>query len=668
MLKQSWILMFLSVGITALAPARYETDVESLKSALNAVKRKQITLEPTSQEYYNDFRSRKYHEGNVERNFEMERQNDRVLPDENEKLEFLPNENGQLEMVDDEFQGINDKMLEKSILNYLMNAQEQERVPSSLFRERERSSSHKRANVNDDIDFHERANFILEQLRNSDPSALKELEENYLDVPISEKYGMNQGKKIYENESPMSWSELFDKGDFLPGEGARRNGEENDFTDKDMEQDILYFLPTERRNINARYPLGRQFDKYRTLGKRYPVAKRSPKEFQQMEKQMMDPKVAQDLGALFGAQSALKTRNYTRAHNHEHEDEDEHEHEHEHEHETMQNENENDNIRIDTTEAPKVKPTSKGQKENVTKINTSNGKSIEVKKKSVDWSQYFGIDRRKKKTIFLARPDTQDQDDEWMLQRYYENMAENLKHPEEESETESNDKKDKIERMYTMLSDISTELEKERDYIINKLAAAYSYKKIRKALDGLHNILAIQKEIQNNLTQNFRNDGTIMKSENKRTGFNAGTKEASDVNKKCPDLEKIERHCKAAYNFAGDNNQMFYFPCVTYQICKACVPNETEEECLTSFALEAAKACDAIVKEKGIYKELQFCIDTILSSMKLQPSIGISEQCRVNRESCLRRYHSRYRHRYPSFPFYVDFLFRRDSDLSQTSD
>ena len=63
-------------------------------------------------------------------------------------------------------------------------------------------------------------------------------------------------------------------------------------------------------------------------------------------------------------------------------------------------------------------PPPKGQTENGTKPNKS--KSIEVRKKSVDWSQYFGIDRRKKKATFTAGQGTPSQDDEWMLQRYYE--------------------------------------------------------------------------------------------------------------------------------------------------------------------------------------------------------------------------------------------------------
>lgn len=91
MLGQGWILTLVSVGITALAPAPYERNEESLRSALDAVTRKRISLEPASQEYYNDFPSLKYHAGDVERMFERERQADRILPKGEEELEFLPN-------------------------------------------------------------------------------------------------------------------------------------------------------------------------------------------------------------------------------------------------------------------------------------------------------------------------------------------------------------------------------------------------------------------------------------------------------------------------------------------------------------------------------------------------------------------------------------------------
>lgn len=108
------------------------------------------------------------------------------------------------------------------------------------------------------------------------------------------------------------------------------------------------------------------------------------------------------------------THNY-KNHDHEHNHDLDHDHDHEHDHEHDhgdQHKHEN------TSEAPKVMLPSKGQKENATKLNKS--KSIEVRKKSVDWSQYFGIDKRRKKAALMAGQGTQTQDDEWMLQRYYE--------------------------------------------------------------------------------------------------------------------------------------------------------------------------------------------------------------------------------------------------------
>ncbi|KAL2719284.1 stress response protein NST1 [Vespula squamosa] len=691
MLGQGWILTLVSVGITALAPAPYEMNEESLRSALNAVTRKQISLEPASQEYYNDFRSLKYHGGNVEKMFERERQADRVLPEEDEELEFLPNENGQLEIVGDGFQGVNNKLLEKSVIDYLENAQEQERIPS-LFRERERNSNHKRgsATENTNIDGRELVKLFLEELQDDYPYAQTETEENYLNTPIYEKYKSNQGN-FYENEGPMSWSELFDKGDLLPGE-RRRNGEENDFADKNTEQSILYFLPIERRNVNARYPLGREIDKYRNLGKRYPVAKRSPKEFQQVKRQIMDPKIAQDLGALFGTQSTLKTRNYTRPHNHDHDHDHDHDHNHDHDHDHVHNyDHGHENIHVNTSVAPKVIPISKGQKENITKINTSKEKDIEVKKKSTDWSQYFGIDRRKKKTTFLARPGTQDQDDEWMLQRYYEihnsngiggksvkiflaNMAENLKHPERESEKENDERKEKINQIYEMMNNVGMDLGKAKDQIMNRLAVAYSLEKMRKALNEFRNNLAARKEAQkaayarNNLTQNFRNDESIQKTEKKQTSFNINIEDALDENKNCPDLKEIERQCKIVDNLTEDNSQMLYLPCVMLQICKACIPNEMDE-CLMNYAIEVRKVCNN-QNEKGALTENEFCVTTALNLMQLQPSIATSLQCRINKESCLHRYYYRYRHRYLRHPQHVNYFSHEsyDSPISQPSE
>lgn len=99
-------------------------------------------------------------------------------------------------------------------------------------------------------------------------------------------------------------------------------------------------------------------------------------------------------------------------------------HDHNHDHDHVQNHDNHEHDYGDqhkhdnSSEAPKVTPPPKGQKENATKLEKS--RSIEVRKKSVDWSQYFGIDRRRKKATFMAGQGTQNQDNEWMLQRYYD--------------------------------------------------------------------------------------------------------------------------------------------------------------------------------------------------------------------------------------------------------
>lgn len=134
-------------------------------------------------------------------------------------------------------------------------------------------------------------------------------------------------------------------------------------------------------------------------------------------------KVAQDLGALFGTHDFTDSHNHTHKSDHDHDHDHNHErkqeldqnHEHKHENQTHDHKHDHESK---TETSSKITPFLKGQKENAT--NMAKSKFVQVRKKSVDWSQYFGIDRRKKKATFTAGQGTQNQDDEWMLQRYYE--------------------------------------------------------------------------------------------------------------------------------------------------------------------------------------------------------------------------------------------------------
>lgn len=136
-------------------------------------------------------------------------------------------------------------------------------------------------------------------------------------------------------------------------------------------------------------------------------------------------KVAQDLGALFGTQSTdVHNRTYKPEHDHDHDHVHDHDHEHDHDHDHVHHHDQdydhdhNHGHGESVTEtSPNTTLSSKNQKEDATKAAKS---KFQVRKKNVDWSQYFGIDRRKKKATFMAGQGTQNQDDEWILQRYYE--------------------------------------------------------------------------------------------------------------------------------------------------------------------------------------------------------------------------------------------------------
>lgn len=86
----------------------------------------------------------------------------------------------------------------------------------------------------------------------------------------------------------MSWGELLSKGT-LPRD-QEKDINDNEFVDRDQDQNILYMSPADRRNVNGRYPIGREYENYRKLTKRYPIAKRSPKP-DQTKLKTIDPKV-----------------------------------------------------------------------------------------------------------------------------------------------------------------------------------------------------------------------------------------------------------------------------------------------------------------------------------------------------------------------------------------
>lgn len=124
------------------------------------------------------------------------------------------------------------------------------------------------------------------------------------------------------------------------------------------------------------------------------------------------------MGILFGTQSTTENKNNT---THEHANHDHNLEQNSKHHQQGKSEMTGKNQET-TSVASIVNSHQKGQEENITKINQSKERPIEVKKKSVNWSDYFGIDKRKKKSTFMPKPGSQNQDDEWFLERYYKVM------------------------------------------------------------------------------------------------------------------------------------------------------------------------------------------------------------------------------------------------------
>lgn len=141
----------------------------------------------------------------------------------------------------------------------------------------------------------------------------------------------------------------------------------------------------------------------------------------------------------------------------------------------------------------------------------SQHKQLEISKKSVDWSDYFGIDKRHKKS--------KTEDDGWLLDQYlkaYSISAKTIKNSEGESKPDHShfeiDKKSsddidaKLRAMEDMIVDQtvkftgahegmtdSEEIQAVKDRVIDQLAAAYSLEKMRKALNEFKTSMAAQK-------------------------------------------------------------------------------------------------------------------------------------------------------------------------------
>ncbi|XP_078046437.1 uncharacterized protein LOC144474915 isoform X2 [Augochlora pura] len=567
---QQWLLIFLIAGTTTLivgVPDRVMEESLSLTGALNAITRKQRALNTAPQNFYNDLRNLKYPGADTDpnRNIDQEQQVERDIDGVDEQIEFLPN--GRIYVNRELVTDLNDKTRKKVLIDYLSSILQQEEPVTSLFRERERGVNRKRT-----------ANPDKMQIRGT---LFTTDDENYDSVDES----ANKNRKPYLGRSratrlthksidrrsiAMPWSDSVNQ-EFLMHDPYAED-DDSEFTEGEVDPKLLYLLLADRKILDRGQPLRNDYGMYRIMDKRYPVAKRSP---QPPKKQATDPKVVQDLGALFGTQSSTN-------HNHTYDRNHDHGHDHDHNHKQQKHES--------ATEAPKVNLPMKDQKDNATK--NEKPKPIEVRKKSIDWSQYFGIDRRRKKSLFMPGQGTQNQDDEWMLQRYYENMGNNLRGNDRESKKENFSGQDQLKTLACILAKYS--LEK-----MERKANQTSNFRENRILAKLNDKCKRNNDDDNMIAENdddviIEDDDDLMVGSNNGNGDVEGIEEDKSTCLVARNVQEIQEQCNFKLaSLVIDLQRLFHGPCVMLEMCKACVKDELKKNCLMYYLLDTKRLCNS---------------------------------------------------------------------------
>nr|CAI5836259.1 unnamed protein product [Callosobruchus analis] len=316
-------------------------------------------------------------------------------------------------------------------------------------------------------------------------------------------------------------------------------------------------------------------------------------------------------------------------------------------------------ITMITTMKPNKK--SEDNKEEYNPLSLVSQKPLQIKKKSIDWSDYFGLDRRKKS-------DSNDLDKEWLIERYHKSVAMTKKRATEvpsssfrkhdtiakptstsdQTKVEDLALEDLDSKLKGMEDDIidgalkytgahegvmdPTEIQEIKDKVISKLAAAYSLEKMRNALEEYK--LTVGKQEQN--TKDKVVGDKFLFTEEKRVAVprkqvvddvpeadNAiqcadGDEECHKQNYRTPneiieihfgteECPPIEKACNDVATIIGQYGQVLRSACTMHQMCLLCV-NKTYDLCKGNMACQ-----------KVAQRSVRYLID-VHRSLHVQPS------------------------------------------------
>ncbi|XP_018329514.1 uncharacterized protein LOC108739907 isoform X2 [Agrilus planipennis] len=257
---------------------------------------------------------------------------------------------------------------------------------------------------------------------------------------------------------------------------------------------------------------------------------------------------------------------------------------------------------------------------------------LHIEKKSINWSDYFGIDKRKPSS---------DLDNEWLIERYHKAVAMASKRDPDLS-TSKNDEKEaeaveflhddnkqtrssniNIDKVDTDLKDVeeslidetlkytgahegvvdSKDVQNVKDKVISQLAAAYNLEKMRQALGEYKNSISKQK-FQMKQTDDEKEISGNHQQESEENDERASIKCAEDdeaclekntFNQGSSSCSKIQNMCKdQAVDFLGIYNHLLTSSCTYHQTCLLCNENSwfsPTRECNQLFLEKANSVC-----------------------------------------------------------------------------
>ncbi|CAH1153750.1 unnamed protein product [Phaedon cochleariae] len=320
-------------------------------------------------------------------------------------------------------------------------------------------------------------------------------------------------------------------------------------------------------------------------------------------------------------------------------------------------------------------------KEQFTPVAAVSAKPLQLKKKSIDWSDYFGLDRRKKSS------EPNDLDKEWLIERYHKSIQMSKKRnaelplssfrnhdePPKKEPSHKDAEERRIEEMDSKLQLMENkivddtlkytgahqgdndpkEVQEIKDRVISRLAAAYSLEKMRNALGEYRLAIAKEKERLKN-----RRPGPEEEffSEEKRTAVprkqvidkdREDVKEA-DNNIKCTDGDEdcheqnyktpneiieshfgteecppIQRACNEVASIVGEYGHVFESACSMHEMCLLCSNNSWFSPTRQCNSLFLAKAYDMCKDNLECQKEAQRSVRYLLEvnrSLHTDPS------------------------------------------------